>query len=147
LLIAAGLLGWTAVLDPIAALRPGQASAALTPARTAIFALAVLIGVKCSCDRDGGDRPDELTALAQPTRGFHRPKPRIFVVCRAIKAREAPVVATGTLAFLFTDIAGSTRLWETLPVAMAGALARHDEILRDAIGAPRARSSRRPATA
>ena len=29
-------------------------------------------------------------------------------------AREAPapVVGTGTLAFLFTDIAGSTRLWE-----------------------------------
>ena len=53
---------------------------------------------------------------------------------QSIEAREAPVVATGTLAFLFTDIAGSTRLWETLPVAMADALARHDEILRDAIG-------------
>jgi len=46
LIIAAGLLGWTAVLDPIARFVPGQASAALTPARTAIFALAVLIGVK-----------------------------------------------------------------------------------------------------
>ena len=46
LLIAAGLLGWTAVLDPIARFVPGQASAAMTPARTAIFALAVLIGVK-----------------------------------------------------------------------------------------------------
>ena len=44
-------------------------------------------------------------------------------------AREAPVVGTGTLAFLFTDIAGSTRLWEDLPAAMADALARHDVIL------------------
>ena len=50
-------------------------------------------------------------------------------------AREAsaPVVGTGTLAFLFTDIAGSTRLWEDQPAAMADALARHDLILREAI--------------
>ena len=48
-------------------------------------------------------------------------------------AREAHVVGTGTLAFLFTDIAGSTRLWEDLPAAMADALARHDAILREAI--------------
>src|SRR6476660_5810777 len=46
---------------------------------------------------------------------------------------EAPV-GTGTLAFLFTDIAGSTRLWERQPAAMADALARHDTILNDAIG-------------
>jgi predicted ATPase/class 3 adenylate cyclase len=46
---------------------------------------------------------------------------------------EDAVVGTGTLAFLFTDIAGSTRLWETLPVAMADALVRHDGILRYAI--------------
>jgi hypothetical protein len=46
LVIAAGLLGWTSVLDPIARFVPGQAAALVTPARTAIFALAVLIGVK-----------------------------------------------------------------------------------------------------
>jgi class 3 adenylate cyclase len=34
---------------------------------------------------------------------------------------------------LFTDIAGSTRLWEQHPQAMAGALARHDAIMRQAI--------------
>ncbi len=45
---------------------------------------------------------------------------------------EAPI-GTGTLAFLFTDIAGSTRLWERQPAAMTGALARHDAILNDAI--------------
>ena len=41
--------------------------------------------------------------------------------------------ASGTLAFLFTDIAGSTRLWEQQPAAMTAALARHDLILREAI--------------
>jgi predicted ATPase/class 3 adenylate cyclase len=51
------------------------------------------------------------------------------------QARDGPSVGTGTLAFLFTDIAGSTRLWERMPAAMAGALAEHDTILRDAIGA------------
>ena len=42
---------------------------------------------------------------------------------------------TGTVTFLFTDLEGSTRLWEEHPEAMQGALARHDEILRDAIEA------------
>ena len=41
---------------------------------------------------------------------------------------------TGTLTFLFTDLEGSTRLWEEHPEAMHEALARHDEILRVAIG-------------
>jgi predicted ATPase/class 3 adenylate cyclase len=40
---------------------------------------------------------------------------------------------TGTVTFLFTDLEGSTRLWEQFPDAMKEALARHDEILRDAI--------------
>lgn len=34
---------------------------------------------------------------------------------------------------LFTDIEGSTRLWETHPDQMSAALARHDQILSDAI--------------
>lgn len=40
---------------------------------------------------------------------------------------------TGTVTFLFTDLEGSTRLWEEHPEAMRDALARHDEILRDAV--------------
>jgi predicted ATPase/class 3 adenylate cyclase len=42
---------------------------------------------------------------------------------------------TGTVTFLFTDIEGSTRLWQEHPKAMKPALARHDEILRAAIEA------------
>ena len=40
---------------------------------------------------------------------------------------------SGTVTFLFTDLAGSTRLWEEHPDAMRPALARHDELLRDAV--------------
>jgi predicted ATPase/class 3 adenylate cyclase len=41
--------------------------------------------------------------------------------------------ATRTLAFLFTDIEGSTTLWERFPLAMKASLARHDAILRNAV--------------
>lgn len=40
---------------------------------------------------------------------------------------------TGTITFLFTDIAGSTKLWEEHPTAMKAAMARHDACLRAAI--------------
>lgn len=40
---------------------------------------------------------------------------------------------TGTATFLFTDVEGSTRLWEEYPGEMQGALERHDQILRRAI--------------
>src|SRR5215208_3948762 len=42
---------------------------------------------------------------------------------------------TGTITFLFTDVEGSTSLWERNPKAMSEALSRHDEILRTAIEA------------
>ena len=42
---------------------------------------------------------------------------------------------SGTVTFLFTDLEGSTRLWEEHPDAMQDALARHDELLRDAVAA------------
>ena len=40
---------------------------------------------------------------------------------------------SGTVTFLFTDVEGSTRLWEDHPEAMRDALALHDELVRDAI--------------
>jgi len=39
---------------------------------------------------------------------------------------------TGTVTFLFTDIEGSSRLWENHTDAMGVALARHDSLLREA---------------
>ena len=41
--------------------------------------------------------------------------------------------AAQRFAFLFTDIEGSTKLWERHPEAMADALARHDAILTGCI--------------
>ncbi|HUA96508.1 MAG TPA: adenylate/guanylate cyclase domain-containing protein [Acidimicrobiales bacterium] len=40
---------------------------------------------------------------------------------------------SGTVTFLFTDIEGSTALWETQPDAMRDALVRHDTILAGAV--------------
>ncbi len=42
---------------------------------------------------------------------------------------------SGTITFLFTDIEGSTRLWENHTRPMKAALARHDVILRSCIEA------------
>jgi predicted ATPase/class 3 adenylate cyclase len=43
------------------------------------------------------------------------------------------VLPTGTVTFLFTDLAVSTRLWDLEPDRMQEALARHDEILREGV--------------
>jgi predicted ATPase/class 3 adenylate cyclase/Tfp pilus assembly protein PilF len=45
----------------------------------------------------------------------------------------APGLPTGTVTFMFTDIEGSTKLWEQHPQQMRDALARHDALLRQAI--------------
>jgi predicted ATPase/class 3 adenylate cyclase len=42
---------------------------------------------------------------------------------------------SGTITFLFTDIEGSTSLWEEAPDDMRAALARHDAIMRESIQA------------
>ena len=44
---------------------------------------------------------------------------------------------TGTVTFLFTDIVGSTPLWESQPELMAQALTIHNDALRQAIQANR----------
>jgi len=44
-----------------------------------------------------------------------------------------PDLPSGTVTFLFTDIEGSTTLWEHAPTTMRGLLAWHDGILRSAI--------------
>jgi predicted ATPase/class 3 adenylate cyclase len=47
-------------------------------------------------------------------------RPKLFAV------KELP---TGVLTFLFTDVVGSTPMWERNPAEMTGAMALHDEIL------------------
>jgi predicted ATPase/class 3 adenylate cyclase len=48
---------------------------------------------------------------------------------------STPSYPNGTVTFLFTDIGGSTRLWEQAPDAMRVALASHDAILRSCVEA------------
>jgi predicted ATPase/class 3 adenylate cyclase len=48
-----------------------------------------------------------------------------------------PDLPGGTVTFLFTDIEGSTRLWENAPDAMRVAMARHDALMRTVIATHR----------
>lgn len=50
---------------------------------------------------------------------------------KAVKA--GTFLPTDTLTFLFTDIEGSTALWEKQPQTMQTALGRHDTLLRQAV--------------
>jgi class 3 adenylate cyclase len=49
------------------------------------------------------------------------------------KTRSDSLRPKGTVTFLFTDIEGSTKLWEAHPETMRVALARHDALLREII--------------
>jgi LuxR family maltose regulon positive regulatory protein len=77
--------------------------------------------------------PDERRAFVQAARGTLAldrldlpPLPATSEV-----AREA--LPGGTLTFLFSDIEGSTQLWEQHKEAMSTALARHDAMVRQAV--------------
>ena len=60
---------------------------------------------------------------------------------------DSQLLPTGTVTFLFTDIEGSTTLWEQSPDEMQVALARHDALLREAIESRAGASSRARAMA
>lgn len=75
--------------------------------------------------------------LAPPTAGVPLPAfvaastpPGLAPTAAAVPQEPLP---SGTVTFLFSDIAGSARLWELHPAAMRNALARHDAILREAV--------------
>ena len=43
------------------------------------------------------------------------------------------ILPEGIVTFLFTDIEGSTRLWESYPEAMETASSQHDSLMREII--------------
>src|SRR6266540_6236581 len=85
---------------------------------------------------------DRLTAIASELAGRATGPPResagVLGPSIAIANGEPPHLTgarlpEGTLTSCFTDIEGSTQLWEQHPEAMPQALARHDAILRQTI--------------
>lgn len=58
-------------------------------------------------------------------------------MARTYATDPASGMPTGTVTFLFTDIEGSTRLWEAQHDTMRTALARHDALVRRSIEANR----------
>ncbi|MEP7189115.1 MAG: helix-turn-helix domain-containing protein, partial [Roseiflexaceae bacterium] len=74
--------------------------------------------------------------LAPPTQSIAR---GAFVPAAPAAAHQPALLATplpsGTVTFLCTDIAGSTRLWEEHPQAMPDTIARHDALLKATVAA------------
>ena len=52
-----------------------------------------------------------------------------------MQAVNALSIPSGAVTFLFTDVEGSTRLWDNAPDSMRLALGRHDQLLRSTIEA------------
>src|SRR3954462_5434284 len=59
--------------------------------------------------------------------------PRQLPPGRHLRRRTMPDLPSGTVTFLFTDIEGSTALWERDRTAMAAAVERHITVLDTAI--------------
>jgi len=49
------------------------------------------------------------------------------------KDPDSAHLPSGTVSFLFTEVEGSTRLWDESPDVMSHAMPFHDELLRDAV--------------
>ncbi len=45
----------------------------------------------------------------------------------------SPLLPTGTLTFLFTDVEGSTRLWDQFPNEMRAAMVHHDKLIEASV--------------
>jgi hypothetical protein len=93
-------------------------------------------------DRATGHRTSGLKAVASPPRSLSyrqrvvTPASNCWDTARSHRGERGNRVAdlpTGTVTFLFTDLEGSTRRWEDDRDAMRAAVARHDELLDDAI--------------
>src|SRR5260370_5562737 len=80
----------------------------------------------------GGAIRRSMTRVSTPTADR---SPRSAIRGGARQMEKLTPLPTGTVTFLFTDIEGSTRLWEQHPEAMPLALTRHDLLLRQAIEA------------
>ncbi len=67
----------------------------------------------------------DVTSNAEPTAAPQAGK--------EVRPVGQPLLPSGTITFLFTDVEGSMKLWEQGPAVMRVAMERHDELLRSAI--------------
>jgi len=118
---------------------PSRASDVYALAATAFALLsgAAPAGVLPSWEGVNPEQAEQLEAairLGMSTDPAKRPKTPGELVER-LRAGWQSGLPTGVVTFCFSDIEGSTALWEREPEAMAEALVRHDELIADAVEA------------
>ncbi len=118
---------------------PSRASDIYALAATAFALLtgSAPAGVLPSWEGIPASQAEQLEAairLGMATDPARRPKTPGELVER-LRVGWTAGLPTGVLTFCFSDIEGSTTLWEAHPEAMADALVRHDEVIADVIEA------------
>jgi predicted ATPase/DNA-binding SARP family transcriptional activator len=124
------------ILDPLR--EPAQRARMQVLATRGSYAAALLAyrELRLRLHRELNAEPDpETRALFEQIRAEARGKADGAVAPSPHPSVSLSPLPEGTVTFLFTDIEGSTRLWEEHPEAMRTALARHHALLHDAIEA------------
>jgi predicted ATPase/class 3 adenylate cyclase len=131
----------TVAVDPLRENAQRSLMKALAAGGSYAAALLVYRELRLLLHRELSTEPDpETQALFEQVRPEARRRVQASTPSRATLpgSSEAhptppPPLPEGTVTFLFTDIEGSTRLWEQHPNRVRAAMARHDLLLRGAI--------------
>src|SRR5437899_1929573 len=108
--------------------RPAQSVASETLARAIGIATITTTASPSTTATESSSTRDGLEHEAQP--GGRSSSTRGSRATRDVYYRATMNgLPTGTVTFLFTDVEGSTRLWEQHPEAARAALAQHDALI------------------
>jgi hypothetical protein len=128
--------------------RAGAAVSGLAPCTGSAAAAGVPFGALAviGSGHASATRALEIMSTEAPTFGIVSGAPAVcgsraevgpFIAATAHFRLPAPVVPSGTVAFVTTDIESSSKLWSWNPAAMRRAMKEHDRILRSTIAAHR----------
>jgi hypothetical protein len=128
--------------------RAGAAVSGLAPCTGSAAAAGVPFGALAviGSGHATATRALEIMSTEAPTFGIVSGAPAVcgsraevgpFIAATAHFRLPAPVVPSGTVAFVTTDIESSSKLWSWNPAAMRRAMKEHDRILRSTIAAHR----------